>query len=250
MGELLDRLDALAERDDLDGVERAALEALGGPDDPDLWRYVAWARFEQGRLRDALAAAREGDDPLYEAKAHFHLWEFEEAKRALAVCPEDGESGEDGAEAEWYRGLLAEFSGADGSGHFRRAAALAPHLYQEPVRLSEAEIGAVVQEALRALPDDVARAAHETVIEVRALPRFHPDVDPLTLGLYLGTDRLRRTLDDSAQLPPRIEIYQQNVERIAFDRAEAVDELRITLLHEIAHHLGYDEEGVAGLGLD
>jgi predicted Zn-dependent protease with MMP-like domain len=37
---------------------------------------------------------------------------------------------------------------------------------------------------------------------------------------------------------------------MAADHAEAVDELRVTLLHEIAHHLGYDEGGVAKLGLD
>jgi predicted Zn-dependent protease with MMP-like domain len=246
--ELFERLDELAANDDLDGVEKAALEALAeGATDPDLWRYVAWVRFEQGRLPQALEAAREGDDPLYQAKAHFHLWELDEARRALEECPTGGE---DGADAEWYRGLCAEFSGQDPAPHFRRAAQDAPHLFHEPVRLDDAAVEAVVQEAIRSFPPEIARTVAETVVEIRPLPQPHPDVDPLSLGLYLGADRLARRLEDSGQLPSRIEIYRRNIERMAADRAEAVDELRVTLLHEIAHHLGYDEGGVAGLGLD
>ncbi|MHC4972138.1 MAG: metallopeptidase family protein [Planctomycetota bacterium] len=248
MDELFERLDELAANDDLDRVEKAALEALKeGATDPDLWRYVAWARFEQGRYPQALEAAREGDDPLYRAKAHFQLWELDEAETALAQCPAGGE---DGAEAEYYRGLCAEFAGGDGDPHFRRAAQEAPYLFHEPVRLDDAAVEAVVKEAMEALPRDIAEAVAETVVEIRTLPQPHPDVDPLSLGLYLGIARLERRLDDSGQLPARIEIYRRNIERLAADRDEAVDELRITLLHEIAHHLGYDEDGVAKLGLE
>jgi hypothetical protein len=153
--ELFERLDELAANDDLDGVEKAALEALAeGATDPDLWRYIAWVRFEQGRLPQALEAAREGDDPLYQAKAHFHLWELDEARRALEECPTGGE---DGADAEWYRGLCAEFSGQDPAPHFRRAAQDAPHLFHEPVRLDDAAVEAVVQEAIRSFPPEIAR---------------------------------------------------------------------------------------------
>lgn len=248
MDELFERLDELAASDDLDGVEQGALAALkAGATDPDLWRYVAWARFGQGRLEQALDAARKGDDPLYLAKAHFHLWRIDEARRELEDCLDGGE---DGAEAEWYRGLCAEFSGGDGTPHFRRAAEEAPHLFREPVQLDDAAVEAVVKRAIQALPEDIAEAVAETVVEIRPLPEPHPDVDPLSLGLYLGTARLERRLDDSGRLPPRIEIYRRNIERLAADRAEATDELRITLLHEIAHHLGYDEGGVVRLGLE
>ena len=248
MPDLFERLDELVANDDLDGVEKAALEALAeGATDPDLWRYVAWVRFEQGRLAQALEAAHEADDPLYQAKAHFHAWGLDAASRALAECPPGGE---DGAEAEWYRGLCAEFSGEDPAPHFQRAARDAPHLFRDPVCLDDEAVEAVVSDAFRSFPPEVARAVAETVVEIRPLPQPHKDVDPLTLGLYLGADRLARRLEDSGELPSRIEIYKSNIERMAADRAEAVDELRITLLHEIAHHLGYDEGGVAGLGLD
>lgn len=234
---------------DVDAVEHVALAAIkqeGGH--PDLWRYVSWARFEQGRMRDSLAAAERADDPLYRAKALFHLWDLEDAARTLAsYAPADPE---DAAEAEWYRGLLVEFAGGDATAHFRRAAELDPDAFRLPLRLGDDEVEAVVRTALAALPAPVREAVEEVAIEIRPLPRPYPDVDPLTLGLYVGRDRMQRTYEAGGpELPPRIEIYQRNIERLAVDREDAIEELRITLLHEIAHHLGYGEHGVEDLGL-
>jgi predicted Zn-dependent protease with MMP-like domain len=244
--EILDRLDEMADEGDLEGLEATALKAMRGAGDPrDLWRYVAWARFEMDRLEDALTAARSAEDALLEAKALFHLWRFEEAKEALGRFR--GEA-EDEAEAEWYRGLVAEFQGTDARRHYRRAAKLAPDLFREPVRLSDAQIDEVIREARAELPPAVARALEEAVIEVLPLPRPHGDVDPLTLGLYMGRDLLSRSVEDSGHFPPRIEIYRGNIERIARDRVEAIDELRTTLLHEIGHHVGMDEDQIEDLG--
>jgi len=243
---VFDRLDALADEGELEAVEAEALKAIRGEKDPkDLWRYVAWARLELGRLGDAVAAARSGGDPLLEGKALFHLWRFKEAEAALSRVHGGAE---DEAEAEWYRGVLEEFKGGDGAARFRRAATLAPRLFEEPVRLTDAEIDEVVEKAKADLPARVAHAVEETAIEVLPLPRPHPDVDPLTLGLYIGKGLLERSLDDSGQLPPKIEIYRRNIERIARDRDEAIDELRITLLHEIGHHVGMDEDQIEDAG--
>jgi predicted Zn-dependent protease with MMP-like domain len=196
----------------------------------------------------ALEAAREAKDALLEAEACFVLWRFDEADRALVrFVPADDA---DEAQAEWTRGLLAEFRGRDPAWHFRRAAKLAPEAYTLPVRLSDEEIDDVVESALRSLPGPVRDAVAGAVVEVRDLPEPHPDVDPLSLGLYTGANLLERSVDDGARLPARIEVYRKNVERFARDRDEAVEELRITLLHEIGHHLGYDEEGLERLGLE
>ena len=244
--EILDRLDALADEGDLEGVEAEALRAIKKAEDPrDLWRYVAWARFELDRIEDALKAARSAEDPLLEGKALFHLWRFDEAAEALKRF--EGE-GEEEAEAEWYRGLLAEFRGGDAMLHFRRASKLAPDLFQEPVRLTDAQIDEVVRKARAELPPAVARAIEETAIEILPLPNAHKDVDPLSLGLYTGRDLMSRSVEDSLQLPPKIEIFRKNIERIARDRAEAIDELRITLLHEIGHHVGMDEGRIEDAG--
>ena len=244
--DVFDRLDALADEGDLEGVEAEALRAIRRAKDPrDLWRYVAWARFELDRTEDALEAARTAGDPLLEGKALFHLWRIDEAEKALARFKGEGE---EEAEAEWYRGVVAEFKGADGMRHFRRASKLAPGLFQEPVRLTDAQIDEVVRKAKADLPPAVARAIEETTIEILPFPRQEPDVDPLTLGLYTGKDLLSRSVEDSGHMPPKIEIYRRNIERIARDRAEAIDELRITLLHEIGHHVGMDEQQIEDAG--
>jgi predicted Zn-dependent protease with MMP-like domain len=129
------------------------------------------------------------------------------------------------------------------------ATAIDDERFATPPSLDEDEVEAVLRDAIAQLPPDVARAVEDTVVEVRERPLPYPDVDPLTLGLYIGTDRLQRGFEDSGRLPARIEIYRGNIARIARDRDDAVEELRITLLHEIGHHLGYDEAGLDSLGL-
>jgi predicted Zn-dependent protease with MMP-like domain len=251
MSRLFDRLDDLVRADDCGAVEAEALSALeSGPDAEDvadLWRYVSWARFETGRMQAALDAARTAGDELYEAKALFHLWRFDEARAAL-----DGfaGAGEDAAEVAYYRALVEEFTGGDPEPHYEAAARVAPDLFPLPVRLSDADVDAVVQGALAELPPGIRKAIENTVVEVRPLPSPHPDVDPLSLGLYLGRSLLERSVLDLPALPAHIEIYRSNIERIARDRQHAIDELHVTLLHEVGHHLGFDEEGVAELGLE
>lgn len=251
--EIFDRLDEFVFEDRVEEVEREALRAARGKAEDvarDLWAYVAWARFELGDLRGAVTAARKAHDPLLLAKARFHLWEFEEANAALERFAQSGGDRDENAEAAFYRGLLAEFSGRDGDRFYTRAARLAPDLFAEPVRMSDDEVESVLRATLRGLPPEIRAFADETVVFVRPLPKPHPDVDPLTLGLYVGRDLLNRSPEASGELPPHIEIFKGNLERRARDRDELVAELRTTLLHELGHHLGFDERGVAELGLE
>ena len=253
MPDVFERLDRLAAAGDHDAVFEVAGQALSGATESeaaDLWRYVAWARFESDDFEAALEAARFADDALFEAKAHFHLWQFAEAGEALGRCEAAPGDAEDVAEAAWYRALLCEFSGHDPEPHYGRASALAPDLFPPPARLREEEVDAVVAEALAQLPPAVAQAIEDAAVTVVALPTRHPDVDPLSLGLYVGADRMQRSLEGPPELPPRIEVYRKNIERIAENPDHAIEELRITLLHEIAHHLGFDESGVGQLGLE
>jgi predicted Zn-dependent protease with MMP-like domain len=53
-----------------------------------------------------------------------------------------------------------------------------------------------------------------------------------------------------SNLPPTITLFRNNLERMAADREQIIEELRITLFHEIGHFLGLDEEDLAERGLD
>jgi predicted Zn-dependent protease with MMP-like domain len=243
---VFEKLDRLAEDGALEEMIRLARQALRdaeGQDALELHHYLSWAYFELEDFANALEEGRAADDPLDEAKPLFHLWRFDEARRALDEC-------DDEAEAHWYKALVAEFTGGDPRPELRRAIALEPTRYREPARLTAEEVDRVVAGALHALPGSLAWIAQETVIEVLPLPEPHPDVDPLTLGIYLGTDIATRSHQDGVTIPPRIEIYQSNIERIALEPSEASRELRVTLLHELGHHFGFGEEDMGRLGLE
>jgi predicted Zn-dependent protease with MMP-like domain len=49
-------------------------------------------------------------------------------------------------------------------------------------------------------------------------------------------------------MPARIILFKKNIERYCRDRDEMIEQIRITLLHEIGHHFGFDEEDLEELG--
>jgi predicted Zn-dependent protease with MMP-like domain len=57
-------------------------------------------------------------------------------------------------------------------------------------------------------------------------------------------------MDPWSHFPSSIVLYQRNLERAARDRRELVEEIRATLLHEVGHFLGLDEEELWQRGLD
>ena len=76
------------------------------------------------------------------------------------------------------------------------------------------------------------------------------ETPPDMLGLFVGRNELEIDETAGAQLPPRIHLFQRNIERACRDPEHLVTEIRKTLYHEIGHMLGFDEEGVAELGLE
>ena len=77
-----------------------------------------------------------------------------------------------------------------------------------------------------------------------------PDLDEDLLGLFEGNSRLDPSPEHPDELP-RIRLFLDNLwEHSEADLATFREELRITLLHELGHYLGLDEEQVAALGLE
>ena len=123
-----------------------------------------------------------------------------------------------------------------------------------PYHVSKGQFAALVEKALSELPDPFAAAIESIPIEVRDRPSLRQlrDVglkdDDLLLGLYHGRPLPQRSVEDSGRLPDLIYIFQQDIEMVCRSEAELVRQVRTTVLHEIGHHFGMNEEDLKRLG--
>jgi len=102
-----------------------------------------------------------------------------------------------------------------------------------------------VRAALDELPPDLASALTNVAVVVED---ENPE-DPDLFGLYHGVPLPER--GDMAGLPPdTISIYRVPLEDSFPDPEELREEIRVTVLHELAHHFGLDEDRLAELGYD
>ncbi|MBA3381210.1 MAG: metallopeptidase family protein [Actinobacteria bacterium] len=102
-----------------------------------------------------------------------------------------------------------------------------------------------VRAALDELPPNLAQALRNVAVVVED---EHPD-DPDLFGLYHGVPLPERG-DMSGLLPDKISIYRVPLEETFRDPEELREEIRITVLHELAHYFGLDEDQISELGYD
>ena len=104
----------------------------------------------------------------------------------------------------------------------------------------------LVGEALDGVPDELMALAQNVVVLTADEP---PDgEEPDLLGLYEGIPLTERDGTYSGVLPDHITIFRGPTLRMALDWADAVREVRITVVHEIAHHFGIDDDRLHELG--
>ena len=103
----------------------------------------------------------------------------------------------------------------------------------------------LVGEALDEIPAELARLMDNVVILVEDEP---PPGDPELLGVYDGTPLTQRDNSYAGVLPDRITLFRFPILRICDTYDDVVDEVRITVVHEIAHHFGIDDERLHELG--
>jgi predicted Zn-dependent protease with MMP-like domain len=102
-----------------------------------------------------------------------------------------------------------------------------------------------VRAALDELPPELSAALENVAVRVE---NENAD-DPGLLGLYHGVPLPERG-DVAGQLPDTISIYRAPLEASFPDPEELREEIRITVLHELAHYFGLDEDRLAELGYD
>jgi len=100
-----------------------------------------------------------------------------------------------------------------------------------------------VQRAIESLPPELRAAVRNVEISVED---EHPD-DPDLLGLYEGVPLPERG-DWAGGLPDRIRIFRIPLVESFPDPAELENEIRVTVLHELAHYFGIDEDRLDELG--
>jgi predicted Zn-dependent protease with MMP-like domain len=117
-----------------------------------------------------------------------------------------------------------------------------------PIEMDAARFDALVDEAIDAIPDALAAQVHNLVVLVEEWP---PEGEPQdTLGLYDGVAITERSDLWAGGLPDRVFVYRQPLLAMCDSEEELVEEVRITVVHEIAHHFGIDDDRLHELGWD
>jgi predicted Zn-dependent protease with MMP-like domain/Tfp pilus assembly protein PilF len=196
-----------------------------------------------------------GDVAVYrafEGQILFELGQFAEARRRLEhAALLDPES----AHAVYHLGLALErLEEDDAAGRaFTQAAALDAEHYPAPMAVDDVAFERIASEALADLP----RSIREYVENVPVLIRDYPDdqmlaeenLSPQVLGLFIGVPRTEAAVTAQARDVDRVILFKKNLEKVCRTHAELVEQIQITVKHEIGHYLGLDEDDLERLGL-
>ena len=115
----------------------------------------------------------------------------------------------------------------------------------EVIEMSRGRFEELVAEAMDRVPPELATLVDNCVVLVEDdSPSHEPDL----LGLYDGTPLTERGSDYVMALPDRITIFRNPILQMCESEAEVVEEVGITVVHEIAHHFGIDDDLLHELG--
>jgi predicted Zn-dependent protease with MMP-like domain len=113
-----------------------------------------------------------------------------------------------------------------------------------PVQMDPERFEDLVSEALDLIPPDLAAAMDNVVVLVADR---HPQ-EPELLGLYEGIALTERDSSYAGALPDTVTIFRESLLDICDTEQDVVEEVAITVIHEMAHHFGIDEERLHELG--
>jgi Flp pilus assembly protein TadD/predicted Zn-dependent protease with MMP-like domain len=230
---------------DLAVLEAQALNDLGRSDEA-LTRVGAALRIASGR----------GDALHEKGVALFDLSRFSDAKtvlqKALAIQPDD-------AYTHQMLGLTLEQlrEGKAADAELERALELAPNELTRPVVIPVDEFQKEVDAVVSTLPPERKARVRAIKIEVADLPdpvdlaAVTPPFPPTILGLYRGPVGHAAAIPQApTDEPVSIVLYRKNLARAVKTRSELSEQIRDTLLHEIGHLEGLDEDDLRRRGME
>lgn len=113
-----------------------------------------------------------------------------------------------------------------------------------PVPMSPERFEELVSDALDQIPSELMAALDNVVVFVESRNDEEPDL----LGLYDGVALTERDSFYAGARPDMIFIYRDALLDMCESEEQLVEEVRITVIHEIAHHFGIDDERLHELG--
>ena len=119
-------------------------------------------------------------------------------------------------------------------------------LWQAPgvVEVGQRAFEELVGDALDLIPDELASLMDNVAVFVEDRHPYEPDL----LGLYEGTPLTERGDYGGLVLPDRVTLYRLAICDVCDDLEDVVDEVAVTVVHELAHHFGIEDERLEELG--
>jgi len=250
---------------------RAELPRLDRPLQAELYYLKSKALFYLDDLEGAVFLIRRaiksaGDQPTYyafEGHVLFEMGAYEDARRVLERA---AASEPDSPHIVYSLGLIRERIAHEGGedeavdvAHqtaglaFARANALDPVQFPLPVVVSEADFDEAVRVALDNLPRSVREYIADVPVIVEAFPSRElvrqERISPQILGIFIGVPRTVAAVTEQVPDLDRVILFKSNLEKVCRDRDELIEQIQITVRHEIGHYLGLDEDDLDRLGL-
>ncbi len=189
----------------------------------------------------------------FDGQISFELGRFEEARKRLehAVLLDP-----DSPHAVYHFALAVERLGQDRDAlrAFQQANALDSDHYPLPVPMDDASFEAATRQALEDLPASIREYVEHVPVMVRDFPEAdlllgRERVSPQILGVFIGVPRTEAEPSQQSMDVDRVFLFKKNLEKVCHTHAELVEQIQITVKHEIGHYLGLDEDDLERLGL-
>ncbi len=105
----------------------------------------------------------------------------------------------------------------------------------------------IVEEVLDSLPQEFRSRIRNVTVLVEDMPPNQPSPQQgqprrLTLGLFHGVPTTKKSVFDLATGPDYVVLYQKNIEAVCSNEAEVREQIRLTVIHELGHYFGMDED--------